>query len=279
MEPEWQQGQLVASSHGRRLLAVVCLRVHAWQFLLRRRGSGDGGGELWSGAATSAAFATAAATTAAFATAAVATLTAAVAATIAAAAAAVAATTVAATITLAGTAATITTAVPAATVVATITTPVTASAFPAAAVAAACPTPAVAAAAAALTARSATSTFFAAAATLTARWATSALAAATLQRATGWPSPLSAASGPCGTGRLCHPPAAQLPALGRWITATDRVPWHPAQCQVVACIRALSACRPGKPRGSHGQTTIWCTPPVQRNRVLRVVCGQRRLPR
>ena len=60
MEPERRPGQLVASSRGRRLLAVVCLRVHAWQFLHRRRGAGAGGGELWSGAATTAASADAA---------------------------------------------------------------------------------------------------------------------------------------------------------------------------------------------------------------------------
>ena len=95
MEPERRPGQLVASSDGRRPLTVVCLRVHPRQWLHRRRGGGDGGGELWSGAATIAAFATAA----------IATLAAAVAATIAAAATAVAATAVATTITPAATAA------------------------------------------------------------------------------------------------------------------------------------------------------------------------------
>ena len=54
MEPEWQQGQLVAGSHGRSLLAVVCFRVHAWQFLVRRCGGGAGGGELWGSAAAAA---------------------------------------------------------------------------------------------------------------------------------------------------------------------------------------------------------------------------------
>ena len=57
MEPERRPGQLVASSHGRRLLAVVCVRVHAWQFLARRRGGGAGGRELWGGPPAAAALA------------------------------------------------------------------------------------------------------------------------------------------------------------------------------------------------------------------------------
>jgi len=61
VEPEREQGQLVASSHCRHLLAVVCLRVHAWQLLDRRRGGGAGGSELWSSAACVATVATVAA--------------------------------------------------------------------------------------------------------------------------------------------------------------------------------------------------------------------------
>ena len=61
MEPERQPRQLVASSHGRRLLAFVCLRVHAWQFLHRRRGRGTSDGELWNRAAATASVAVAAA--------------------------------------------------------------------------------------------------------------------------------------------------------------------------------------------------------------------------
>ena len=57
MEPGRRPGQLVASSHGRRLLAVVWVRVHAWPFLDRRRGDCAGGGELWGSAATTAAVA------------------------------------------------------------------------------------------------------------------------------------------------------------------------------------------------------------------------------
>ena len=68
MEPERRPEQLVASSHGRRLFAVVCVRVHVWQFLHRRRGDGAGGGELWSGATTTAVFAAAAAAAAVAAT-------------------------------------------------------------------------------------------------------------------------------------------------------------------------------------------------------------------
>ena len=45
----------MASSHGRCLLAVVCLRVHVWQWMARRRGGGAGDGELWNSAATTAA--------------------------------------------------------------------------------------------------------------------------------------------------------------------------------------------------------------------------------
>ena len=41
----------MASSHGRSLLAVVCLRVHARHVLARRRGGGVGVSELWRSAA------------------------------------------------------------------------------------------------------------------------------------------------------------------------------------------------------------------------------------
>ena len=61
MEPERQPRQRVASSHGRRLLAFVCLRVHEWQFFHRRRGRGTSDGELWSSAAAAASVATLAA--------------------------------------------------------------------------------------------------------------------------------------------------------------------------------------------------------------------------
>ena len=64
MEPERQPGQLLASSHGRRLLAVVCLRVHVWRWMARRRGGGAGNGELWNSPAAFAAATATAATTA-----------------------------------------------------------------------------------------------------------------------------------------------------------------------------------------------------------------------
>ena len=108
--------------------------------------------------------------------------------------------------------------------------------------------------------------------------AVAAAAAATLQRAAGWSSPLPTASGPCGTGRLCRPPAGQM--RGRQCAAC-RVPRHPAQYQVVSCSRPLSARRSGRPRRPHGQTTIRRAPPVQRDRFPywgRVVRG-RELPR
>ena len=50
LEPERRPGHLVASSNGRSLLAVVCLRVYAWRWISRRCGGGAGFGELrgWS---------------------------------------------------------------------------------------------------------------------------------------------------------------------------------------------------------------------------------------
>ena len=57
MEPERRPGRLVASINSRRLLAVLCLRVHAWQWMGGRRGGGAGGGELWGSAAVAAAIA------------------------------------------------------------------------------------------------------------------------------------------------------------------------------------------------------------------------------
>jgi len=46
VEPKRGPGQLVAGSLGRRLLGIVRLRVHAWQFSHRRRGGGAGCGDL-----------------------------------------------------------------------------------------------------------------------------------------------------------------------------------------------------------------------------------------
>ena len=53
----------MASSHGRSLLAVVCLRVHARQLLHRRRGGGVGVSELWRSATALAALVDGPATT------------------------------------------------------------------------------------------------------------------------------------------------------------------------------------------------------------------------
>ena len=64
MEPERRPRQRVGSSDGRRLLAVVYLRVHpalhGYRYirLQGRRGSGAGDGELWSSAAAAALVAT-----------------------------------------------------------------------------------------------------------------------------------------------------------------------------------------------------------------------------
>jgi len=64
VEPEREPGQFLESNHGRHLLAVVCLRVHARQLLARRRGGGAGGGELWRSAAAPAVASAAATVTA-----------------------------------------------------------------------------------------------------------------------------------------------------------------------------------------------------------------------
>ena len=57
MEPERRPGRLVASINSRHLLAVLCLRVHAWQWMGGRRGGGAGGSELWGSASAVAAIA------------------------------------------------------------------------------------------------------------------------------------------------------------------------------------------------------------------------------
>ena len=95
MEPERRPGRLLECNHGRHLLAVIRIRVHARQLLARGCGGGAGGGELWSRAAAAAALAAAALATA---TLAAAPLAAALAAALptAAVAAAVATTTIAA---------------------------------------------------------------------------------------------------------------------------------------------------------------------------------------